>query len=291
MTDADLRPMTIGEVLDRTFRLYKNEFWLFAGIMTLPYLVLFIFNISLTWINYSQRAVVQTGGAPHAPAGVSSGAIAAGLGAAFLVLILTFILTGVGQAATICAVSDLYLGRSATIRSSFGKIRGQVLQVLGTIFLTGLLVGVGTILLIIPGIILACRTGVSVPATVLEDEGPGRAISRSMDLTSGFTMQMFLIFLLVWVLGIAAGIIFQLPFTLMAATPRPHALPIGLVMAQNLVNFFVQVIVAPVGVIAFSLMYYNLRVRKEAFDLQHLMESMGTTSATDGTAPGTALSV
>jgi hypothetical protein len=289
MADADLRPMTIGEVLDRTFRLYKNSFWLFAGIMTLPYLVLFIFNTSLTWLNYSRLAAVSVGGAPHPPAGIPSGAVAAGLGIGLLVIVLTFVLTGIGQAATICAVSDLYLGRPATIRSSFTKIRGQILLVMGAIFLAGLLVGVGFILLIIPGIYLMCRTGVTIPVAVLENETPGTAISRSMDLTQGFAMQVFLIFLLTWVLAIVAGIIFQMPFTLLAAVPRPHVLPFGLAVLQQVANFIVQVIVAPIGVIALSLMYYNLRVRKEAFDLQHLMESMGSGSAPGAPAAGSAL--
>jgi hypothetical protein len=40
--------------------------------------------------------------------------------------------------------------------------------------------------------------------------------------------------------------------------------------------FVSQVLVGPIGTIAFSLMYYNLRVRKEAFDIQHLMASLGT---------------
>ena len=35
----------------------------------------------------------------------------------------------------------------------------------------------------------------------------------------------------------------------------------------------------PIGTIAFSLMYYNLRVRKEAFDIQHLVASLGTNPA------------
>src|ERR1700754_1955505 len=28
----DLRPLTLGELLDRTFALYRSRFWLFAGI-------------------------------------------------------------------------------------------------------------------------------------------------------------------------------------------------------------------------------------------------------------------
>lgn len=288
MANADLRPMTLGEVLDRTFRLYKSEFWLFAGIMSLPFLVLFIFNVTIASLTRAQIAAVGAGGAPHVPPAIHPEAVVAGVGAGILVMVLSFILTGIGQAATIFAVSDLYLGRPAGIRESFRQVRGHVLQVLGVIFLVGLLVGVGFILLIIPGIILACRTGVAVPAAMLEDEGPAAAISRSMELTKGFAMEMFLIFLLTWVLAIAAAVILQLPFTLMAATPHPHVLPFGLTVLQYVTSFISQALIAPVGAIAFSLMYYNIRVRKEAFDLQHLMTLMGTGAAPSAPAPGTA---
>lgn len=285
MANVDLCPMTIGEVLDRTFRLYRSDFWLFAGIMSLPFFVLFIFNVTITALT---RAPLATAGTPHAPQ-VSSALILAGIGGAFLVLILTFVLSSVGQAATIFAVSDIYLGRPTSIRGSFGQVRGHILQVLGVIFLVGLLVFVGFIFLVIPGITLACRTGVAVPAAMLEDEGPSTAISRSMELTRGFAMQMFLIFVLTWVLALIAGVVLQLPFTIMAATPRPHLLPFGLVILQYVTAFISQVLVAPVGGIAFSLMYYNLRVRKEAFDLEHLMGAMGTGPATGGSAPGAVL--
>jgi len=285
VANTDLRPMTIGEVLDRTFRLYKSEFWLFAGIMSLPFFVLFIFNVSIAWLTRSQAAAVIAGGAPHAPQ-VLPAVIMASIGGGLLLLILTFVLSSIGQAATMFAVSDVYLDRPASIRGSFGQVRGHILQVLGVIFLVGLLVMVGCVFLIIPGIILACRTGVSVPAAMLEDEGPSTAISRSMELTKGFAMQMFLIFVLVWVLAIIGSVVFQLPFTIMAVTPRPHVLPFGLVVLQDVTVFISQVLVAPVGAIAFCLMYYNLRVRKEAFDLEHLMGALGTGSTTSGPAPG-----
>ncbi|MGH9780673.1 MAG: hypothetical protein ACRD33_02535, partial [Candidatus Acidiferrales bacterium] len=71
--------------------------------------------------------------------------------------------------------------------------------------------------------------------------------------------------------------------------PHPHVLPFGMVILQDLTAFISQVLIAPVGGIAFSLMYYNLRVRKEAFDLEHLMGAMGTGSAPGGAAPGAVL--
>ncbi len=64
----------------------------------------------------------------------------------------------VGRAATIFAVSDLYLGREASVRKAFANLRGiRLLRLLGVVAFTVLLyVGVGFIALIVPGIILAC---------------------------------------------------------------------------------------------------------------------------------------
>jgi hypothetical protein len=286
MASADLRPMTIGEVLDRTFKLYTSQFWLFTGIMSLPFLVLFVFNVLVGLASTTQAAAVRAGSSPMS---FSPAALIAGIGGGFLLLILTFILTGAGQAATIFAVSDIYLGRSAGIRSSFQQVRGHVAQALGAILLTGLAIFAGFILLIIPGIYLMCKTAVTVPAAMLEDEGPGTAMSRSMDLSKGFVMQIFLIFLLCWTLAIGASVVFQLPFTYLAATPRPHVLPIGLIILQDAGGFIAQVLVAPIQTIAFSLMYYNLRVRKEGFDLEHMMGTLGTSPVPGMPAPDAAL--
>lgn len=288
MTNPDLRPMTLGEVLDRTFRLYKSHFLLFTGIMALPFLLLFVFNVFLEWFTRSERAIGRVGGPAHADPAT---AILVGAGAGILVLFLTFILSGIGQAATIFTVSDVYLNRPVSVRGAFAHVRGHIASALGTIFLTGLMVGAGMLLLFIPGIILACRTGVAVPAAMLEDDSPGSAISRSMDLTRGFSMQMFLIFLLTWVLAFGAAFLIAIPFGILAVTPRPHVLPLGVVVLQHALNFLEQVLIAPIGAIAFSLMYYNLRVRKEAFDLEHLMGTWGQGASSGGAAAGTVLGI
>jgi hypothetical protein len=39
MAALDLRPLSLGELLDRTFSLYRRNFWLFLGILRIPYLV------------------------------------------------------------------------------------------------------------------------------------------------------------------------------------------------------------------------------------------------------------
>ena len=36
MDATELRPLSLGELMDRTFRLYRQHFWLFVGIMAIP---------------------------------------------------------------------------------------------------------------------------------------------------------------------------------------------------------------------------------------------------------------
>ena len=36
METAELRPLSLGELLDRTFTLYRNHFWVCVGIMAIP---------------------------------------------------------------------------------------------------------------------------------------------------------------------------------------------------------------------------------------------------------------
>lgn len=312
MPATDLRPMTLGEVLDRTFTLYKSHFWLFAGIMCLPLLLVFLVQISAAAAGLAGQTATRT-------AVPSPTMIASIFGGAFLFVIVYFAIYAIAQAATIFAVSDLYLGRTATVRTSFGKLRGRVLRAIGVIFLIVLMVGaafiglmiVGSILLVavpglvrsplslliilpgfvallIPGFILLVRTAVAVPSAMLEDKSPAAAIGRSMELTKGFAMQVFLIFLLTVVLAVAAAAVFQYPFmflTLME-TARHHSVPFAFLMLQYLASFISSVLVGPIATIAFSLMYYNLRVRKEAFDLQHLIASLPAGSQPLPPVPG-----
>lgn len=279
MADVDLRPMTLGEVLDRTFNVYKKHFWLFVGIMSMPLLLLLAFQIVAVALGIGAAATaVKTG--PPSPAAVG-GIVGEIFGGVIIFLIAFVIAYGAAEAATVFAVSDLYLGRSVTIRGSFARVRGKVLRAIGVIILTGLIVGAGFIALIVPGLILLARTGLSVPVAMLEDETPASAISRSMELTKGFGWSMFVIFVLYWVLSILATMVFQYPlmFLTLATASNHGATSILLLVLQDVASFVSSAVVGPISTIAFCLMYYNLRVRKEAFDLQHLMASLGSGSA------------
>src|SRR5580704_8093450 len=106
MADADLRPMTLGEVLDRTFNLYKNNFWLFAGITALPFSLLLIAEVALAAAG-SLGSKAQATPTPT----LSPGALGGMVGGGALVMLLYFLMIGAAHAATVFAVSDLYLSR------------------------------------------------------------------------------------------------------------------------------------------------------------------------------------
>ncbi|MGB9587355.1 MAG: hypothetical protein ACPL7O_04175 [Armatimonadota bacterium] len=72
-------------------------------------------------------------------------------GSSIIVTLLTYIVT----AATTVAVSEAYLGRSVSILSSFRAIRGRVWSFAGTMLLAGLLIGLGLILCVIPGVVFS----------------------------------------------------------------------------------------------------------------------------------------
>ena len=60
MDATELRPLALGELLDRTFRLYRNHFWLFAGIMLVPSAVSIPFMVLI----FSMQGSAVTGAPP-----------------------------------------------------------------------------------------------------------------------------------------------------------------------------------------------------------------------------------
>ena len=303
MADVTLRPMTLGQVLDTTFSLYKRNFWLFAGITALPFLLILLFQIVVAAVG---NPVGRDGQSTALSADLIGRVLAgAAIGAIFYLVIL-----GYTQAATIFAVSDLYLARSATVRGSFGKVGPRILRIM-LIFLIAIIAAILAILVVslfvgiivavfrspllifpalivvaVPLLILCCRMALWIPSAMLENVGAVSSFQRSMHLTQGYALQIFLIYLLVGALTHAAMLIFQLPFFAVAAkfAAARQALPFGIAVLQDLAGFVSNVLVGPIGTIAISLMYYNLRVRKEAFDIQHLMNSLGATPSSGAAA-------
>ncbi|MGA8223895.1 MAG: hypothetical protein WB780_19760 [Candidatus Acidiferrales bacterium] len=281
MADLDLRPLSLGEILDRTFSLYRRNFVLFLGITALPHLLILGMNLAQTLL-IKTPAVGTPPVAAKIP-NISNGLMGLGLLGALVGIIVYLLVYLLSQGATVYAVSELYLGRSTTIGASLGRMRGQIGNLFGVTMLSGLAMMGGLILLIIPGIYIACRLITAVPAALLEDLGPRAALERSFKLTKDSAGRAFVIYLLYGILMYAAVFLFMGPFLFMVGmSVKDPAMMQGWVAASQVGSFVGEVLVGPIFTIGAAVFYYDLRVRKEAFDLQIMMNPSGNFS------PGTA---
>lgn len=281
MADLDLRPLSLGEILDRTFSIYRKNFLLFAGITAIPQLLVLALRLAQTLF------ITLPAGRANVPveqlqAGTSGSLLAVGIVGAIVGVIVYFVAYLFAQGGTVFAVSELYLGRPTTIGSSLGRMRGQLGSLFGVLTLNGLAVMGALILLIIPGIYVACRLLICVPAALLEDLGPRSSLERSWGLTKDYAGRAFVINLLYVALSYAAALLFTLPFGVAIAlsAKNPEALRLWSALS-HLGEFVAEVLVGPILTIATAVFYYDLRVRKEAFDLQFMMNPTGPI------APGT----
>jgi Membrane domain of glycerophosphoryl diester phosphodiesterase len=284
-----LRPLSLGELLDRTFSLYKENFLLFFGVMVWPSLL----AIAVGLLNTTLRAMVLK-------PGVKNVAVAGfGIGGAMILFALAYwVAYTLALGATTFAVSDVYLGRTATIGESYRKMRGSVwrlsrlfayiaVQIFVLMVLMVIAMSLVSVLgaavriiatvvlflaLIVVPVWMVLRYSVAVPALMLETLKARAAARRSVQLMKGNFGRAFLLILLMAIIAAVTAMVFQGPFMaaaiLMASKGQPSVLLMGL---GTVFGGLGGALAAPLIMIGLVLLYYDIRVRKEAFDLQLLM--------------------
>jgi len=285
MAELGLRPLSLGEILDRTFSLYRRHFILFLGITGLPHLLILALNLGQVLL-IKVPAVTKPPLAAQLQTRGGGGLMGLGIVGLLVGVVVYLVAYLFSQGGTIYAVSELYLGRTTTIGSSLRRVWGQLASLFGVSLLNGLAVMGAAILLIIPGIYVACRLITCVPAALLEDLGPRESLERSFRPTKNNAGRAFVIYFLYFVLLYAAAFLFMTPFGVVVAmySKDPGMLLLSMGLLQ-VANFLAGILVGPFLLIATSIFYYDLRVRKEAFDLQLMMNPSGNVAAGNSTVP------
>ncbi len=314
----DLRPLTLGELLDRSFSLYRHHFWLFVGIMALPSLLGLTFGVLVALFNpqpASPGSVSEANPAEILGAVLWFGAAALGM------IVVYFITYAVALGATTVAVSQIYLGQPVSIRAAYVPLRGRVGRLALLLLLISVrLVGIVLLMLAFVGlagglaaagfpavaalalVAAACgafvlwiwvvlRYAVSVPAAVLEDETATDAIRRSIELTRGSLLRVFVLMAFTMVITYAVLAVFQGPFVIAGTMAGPES---STFFWMNLFGTITGSIggafTAPLMVVAFAVLYYDLRVRNEGLDLQLMLAgldaSAGITLQSPALPPG-----
>lgn len=113
------------------------------------------------------------------------------------------------QGALVEIVRDLHEGRpSARVGELYERTRGRLETLVGTSLLFGLGVGIGLLLLIVPGLILAARWSLIVPLVVIERRGTREAFTRSAEIVRGQTGRVLALFVIsAFITGVASIVI------------------------------------------------------------------------------------
>lgn len=169
---------------------------------------------------------------------------AAGIIAAIVSLVASVWYSGM----VVKTVQDVQDGR---VDASLGELFSSVTPVLGQLVVVGLLaglgIGLGFLLLIVPGLILLTFWSVAAPVVVVEHPGAVKALGRSRALVRGHGWQVFgvivVIFLSIIVVSIVIGAIGAIS---------------GSFVLSFLVNLALNVAVAPVYALAAAVLYFAL---------------------------------
>lgn len=279
----ELRPRSIGELLDLSFRVYKQRFKLFAvigiGISLLAHCV------SLVW-NAAVFATVQAPTAEEfSPATVV--VIAVGLP---LVIVMTFLIYSFGALNIAAATEDAFFGRPSGLRTVLARSRPRFLAGAWTAFLTGVPILVGFICCIVPGIFLSVLLVFAVVLTYLEGKSGLAAMNRSVELVArrgqtGFSTEAN--WARVLVVGVVSLVVFY-ALSFLATLPVLGAamieaargqtmhqtalgrqmLPLWLLLPLNLIGAVLQGVLIPITMIPWPIVYYDIRTRHEGLDLE-----------------------
>jgi hypothetical protein len=150
-------------------------------------------------------------------------------------------------------------GRPFDVGVSLQKGLGRFFPVLGAAVCAGVGIGLGTLLFVLPGIILATMWYVAIPACVLEGMGPFAALSRSASLTRGSRWKVFGLSLVIALTIAVPAAILQgvLGFTLGWT---------GLVLG----NYIGRVLGGAFAAITAAVLYHDLRAAKEGIDVDRI---------------------
>jgi hypothetical protein len=256
-----LNPRNIGDILGDTFRIYGRNFW---DLVAITAIVLGVLGIIEIIAGLGALPLVITGGEIEALAGWTI--------AGLIILVVAYIVGGIlVVGALIHVVSEQYLGQRISIRQAYGFAWRRLGAMLGAGILASLAIGgiiavsvsvaalswVGWILLVVgscASIYLMISWIFVLPAALLEGLGPTAALSRSSALVKKNWWRVLGITLVVALISAAISLILGMIPT------------VGAILAS--------ILVTPIYMIASTLLYYDLRVRKEGYSLEALASEL-----------------
>jgi hypothetical protein len=238
MLTTALRPRSATEILDAAFRLCGAHY----GALVTATIVVFAPALVL-------RLLLPAGGE-------------------YIVAVLQNLLAAIADGAAIAIVSGAYLGRSVDAGTGLRALGGRMGALIVTSIGRGILIILGLALLIVPGLIAIALTFAMPMAIILEGKSAGEAFSRSRELARGHVLRILGTLLLAFIIFFV--IVLTLSFGIGAVA---GLLGIGPRIAAA-IGEIVFVLPYPLLSVVGTLLYYDLRIRKEGFDIDVMAQEL-----------------
>jgi len=294
--------MSLGEILDRTFQIYRSRFAAFVAIASVSVVIVnVIYFVTYRW--------EQTHWSNAQQASLSAVLIWVGL-----YQIAGFIHICV-MPANVCMASSVILGEECSLLTSLrflmarwrsflwlAILRMFAVMVIPEMLIAGLIVGIGIVAVIsgsmhsgahallvfaVPvalGVTLFLWLGsclaLAVPISAVEVDGGFKALRRSWVLTRNSRGRVLSIWMFVWVFGWAMtyGVQILFRWIVLSAFYDHHFGKISTavyLLVAYLLNAVVSAAIGPIYPIAVTLIYYDQRIRHEGFDIEFMMNAAG----------------
>jgi hypothetical protein len=157
--------------------------------------------------------------------------------------------------------------------AAFRRWLSRFWAIIGISILVFLGLAIGFALLIIPGVIMALRWAVTLPACMVEGKGPLASMRRSAELTKGHRWKLFGIGVLIYVVAITTALVRVVVVGLLAGSGilggLGLAVPGGIIITAIISLILSAIVIAYFNVVAATI-YHDLRGAKEGVDTEQI---------------------
>lgn len=270
---TSLQSMSLVDILDGMFSLYRSHFQLFFRIVVVYLVFGFVLNLISVSVVIGATSLTNV-------------MITTVLTTTASVLFAYWIGWGLVYAST-----QVYLGRDVTSQVALQRASRNYFRLLGSAFLYYLVVVCLSITIIgIPfAIYFTFRWALFAFPILFEGTTARNALRRSTELVKGTWWRVcgimvavsLIAFMIMFILQTSYGMIFfafvgntgaepaDLSQTLLRLfAPSPDHIGWGGYILHTLGSLIIAGLIMPIGTIGYALLYFDLRIRKEAFDIE-----------------------
>ena len=254
---STILPLSVGGIFRESLVLYREMGMQLLGIVA----PLAIINVIVHFFIFGQQS-----NPTDAPADITARPTM------LLFAAILFFLSFAGTALGIIAISERLLGRTVSIGNAYLRITDVLFPLLGTLLIASIATVAGLFTFVIPGIVVYGWFCLTPAVVAIEGEGGIGALKRSFVIVRGYWNKTFFVVVLLAILQLVVA-------SLVYSFPRAIGSPEAISEVSKVLSILLPLlIIEPFKIATTTMLYYDLRIRKEGYTLQTMADEIGALS-------------